>query len=62
MTIQFRDGEVVLRPGETFVVPKGLEHKPSASRECKIMLVESAGTINTGDVQSDLTAKHGVGV
>ncbi len=62
MTIHFRDGEVILRPGEMFVVPKGLEHKPFAKQECKIMLVESAGTINTGDVQTDLTAKDGVWV
>src|SRR5439155_20771939 len=60
MTISFRDGKVVLRSGEMFVVPKGLEHKPSANRECSIMLVESAGTVNTGDVQSDLTAKDGL--
>src|SRR5207237_3221483 len=43
LTIQFRDGEVVLGAGEMFVVPKGVEHKPSAARECKIMLVEPAG-------------------
>lgn len=62
MTIHFRDGEVILRLGEMFVVPKGLEHKPFANQECKIMLVESAGTINTGKVHSDRTAKDGVWV
>lgn len=62
MTIYFRDGEIIVRSGEMFVIPKGVEHKPSANRECKIMLVERAGTINTGDVQSDLTAKDGVWV
>jgi mannose-6-phosphate isomerase-like protein (cupin superfamily) len=62
MTIHFRDGEVVLRSGEMFVVPKGVEHKPSADRECRIMLVEPAGTINTGEVQSDLTAPDEVWV
>jgi len=62
MTIHLRDGEVILHPGEMFVVPKGLEHKPFANQECKIMLVESAGTINTGEVQSDLTANDGVWV
>jgi len=60
MTIHFRDGHVALRSGEMFVVPKGLEHKPFADRECKIMLVESAGTMNTGDVRSELTAEDGV--
>lgn len=45
-----------LRAGEMFVVPKGVEHKPSAPAECHIMLVELAGTVNTGDVVSDKTA------
>ena len=62
MTIHFRDGEVVLRSGEMFVIPKGMEHKPFAGRECKIMLVEPAGTINTGDAQSELTARDDVWV
>jgi mannose-6-phosphate isomerase-like protein (cupin superfamily) len=60
LTLHFRDGDLVLRSGEMFVVPRGVEHKPSADRECRIMLVEAVGTINTGDVQSDLTAKDGV--
>ncbi len=62
MTIHFRDGDVALRAGEMFVVRKGVEHKPSARRECKIMLVEPAGTINTGEVQSELTATDRVWV
>ncbi len=62
LTIHFRDGEVVLRSGEMFVIPRGVEHKPFARRECKMMLVEPAGTINTGDAQSELTAKDGVWV
>jgi mannose-6-phosphate isomerase-like protein (cupin superfamily) len=56
MTIRFRDGEVSLRAGEMFTVPKGVEHKPSAEAECRVMLVEPAGTVNTGDVLSDKTA------
>lgn len=60
MTIHFRDSEVRLSSGEMFVIPRGVEHKTSASRECKIMLVESAGTINTGEVRGDLTAQDGV--
>jgi mannose-6-phosphate isomerase-like protein (cupin superfamily) len=56
MTLHFRDGDVRLRAGEMFVVPKGVEHKPSASAECRVMLVEPAGTVNTGDVVSDRTA------
>jgi mannose-6-phosphate isomerase-like protein (cupin superfamily) len=60
MTIEFRDGKIGLKAGEIFVVPKGLEHKPRAEKECKIMLVEPAGTINTGDAGGDLTAKDNV--
>jgi mannose-6-phosphate isomerase-like protein (cupin superfamily) len=56
MTLHFRDGDVRLRAGEMFVVPKGVEHKPSAAAECRVMLVEAAGTVNTGDVVSDRTA------
>jgi mannose-6-phosphate isomerase-like protein (cupin superfamily) len=62
LTIHFRDGEVRLRAGEMFVVPRGVEHKPSAVSECRMMLVEPAGTINTGGVTSELTAKDGVWV
>jgi mannose-6-phosphate isomerase-like protein (cupin superfamily) len=57
MKIRFRDGEVALREGEMFIIPKGLEHNTFAEKECRIMLVERAGTINTGDAQSELTAQ-----
>lgn len=57
MKIRFRDGEVSLRSGEMFIIPRGLEHSTFAESECKIMLVERAGTINTGDTESDLTAQ-----
>ncbi len=60
MRIQFRDGQVTLRAGELFVVPKGLEHKPFAEHECKIMLVDPAGTLNTGDAGGDRTAEDNV--
>jgi mannose-6-phosphate isomerase-like protein (cupin superfamily) len=56
MTLHLRDGDVALRAGEMFVVPKGVEHKPSAPAECHVMLVELAGTVNTGDAVSDRTA------
>ena len=56
MTLHFRDGDVRLRTGEMFVVPKGVEHRPSAAAECCVMLVEPAGTVNTGDAVSDRTA------
>ena len=60
MSINLRDGRVELKAGEMFVVPKGMEHKPYAQEECKIMLVEPAGTTNTGDAGGDLTAEDNV--
>ena len=60
MDIQFRDGNVLLHEGEMFVVPKSVEHKPVAKNECHIMLVEPAGTINTGDVVNEKTAPNDV--
>jgi mannose-6-phosphate isomerase-like protein (cupin superfamily) len=62
MAIEFRDGRVDLRAGEMFVVPRGVEHKPTARRECKLMLVEPAGTRNTGDAGGELTAEDNVWV
>ena len=49
MTLKFRDGKVKLRQGEMCVVPKGVEHKPCADNECKILVVEPRGVIYTGD-------------
>ena len=60
LEIQFRDGSVVLNEGEMFVVPRGVEHKPVAEEECHIMLVEPAGTVNTGDVVDEKTAPNDV--
>lgn len=55
LEIQLRDGSVVLNEGEMYVVPKGMEHKPVAARECHILLVEPAGTMNTGDIVNERT-------
>ena len=55
MCIKFRDGKVELSKGEMFVVPKGVEHKPCAEEECKILVVEPTGVINTGDAGGELT-------
>jgi mannose-6-phosphate isomerase-like protein (cupin superfamily) len=49
LTIQLRDGEVQLGPGELYVVPKGVEHRPVANEEVHLLLIEPAGTPNTGD-------------
>ena len=55
LDIEFRDGNVRLESGEMFVVPKGVEHKPCAGEECKILVVEPRGVINTGDTGGELT-------
>lgn len=47
--IELRDRKVTLGPGELFVVPAGVEHRPVARREAHLMLIEPAGTPNTGD-------------
>ena len=60
MSIAFRNGEVELKAGEMYVVPKGAEHKPFAEKECKALLVEPAGTINTGNTESEMTAEDNV--
>tara|TARA_B100000029_G_scaffold498725_1_gene567978 strand:- start:627 stop:992 length:366 start_codon:yes stop_codon:yes gene_type:complete len=55
MILKFRDGDVPLSEGEMFVVPKGVEHKPCAKNECKILVIEPRGVINTGDEKNELT-------
>lgn len=56
MTIHFRDGDVAVRKGELFVIPRGVEHKTSARQECHAMLVERAGTVNTGEAGGEKAA------
>lgn len=60
LDIHFRDGVLTLNEGEMYVVPKGVEHKPVAQNECHILLVEPAGTVNTGEVVSEKTAPNDV--
>jgi mannose-6-phosphate isomerase-like protein (cupin superfamily) len=55
LTIHFRDGDVVLKPGEFLVVPKGVEHKPSADEEAHVVLLEPKTTLNTGNVRNEKT-------
>lgn len=58
MHIEFNDEIINLSEGELLVVPKGTKHRPFAHEEATIMLVEPRGVINTGDTNSDLTAKN----
>lgn len=60
LRIDFRDGSILLKAGELAVVPKGVEHKPYAAHEVKILLIEPRGVLNTGDSESDRTAPNDI--
>ncbi|HEY1932463.1 MAG TPA: cupin domain-containing protein [Acetobacteraceae bacterium] len=60
LRIDFRDGAVTLGPGEMFVVPKGVEHKPFAAREVRMLLIEPRGVPNTGDAGGERMAQNDV--
>ncbi len=60
LRIDFRDGAVTLQAGDLYVVPKGVEHKPYAEREVKMMLIEPRGVVNTGEQGGERTAENGV--
>ena len=57
LTIQLRDRNVELDEGELFVVPRGVEHRPRADEEASVLLIEPAGTTNTGDAGGPLTTE-----
>lgn len=56
LTIQLRDGDVQLGPGEVYVVPRGVEHCPKADDMVSMVLIEAEGTTNTGDAGGDRTS------
>lgn len=58
LRIELRDRVITLSRGELFVVPKGVEHRPVADSECAALLIEPRGLVNTGGVESDLTAPN----
>ena len=60
MEIEFRDGKVKISEGEMHVVPKGLEHKPYAEDECKILIIEPRGVVNTGESEGNLKAENDI--
>jgi mannose-6-phosphate isomerase-like protein (cupin superfamily) len=60
LRIDFRDGAVQVAAGEMFVVPKGVEHKPYAEHEVKLLLIEPRGVLNTGHEGGDRTAENDV--
>jgi mannose-6-phosphate isomerase-like protein (cupin superfamily) len=60
LRIDFRDGAVHVCAGEMFVVPRGVEHKPYAEHEVKLLLIEPRGVLNTGHAGGDRTADNDV--
>ena len=60
LRIDFRDGAVRIGSGEMFVVPKGVEHKPYAEKEVKLLLIEPRGVLNTGHEGGSRTAENDV--
>jgi mannose-6-phosphate isomerase-like protein (cupin superfamily) len=60
LRIDFRDGSVSISAGEMFVVPKGIEHKPYAREEVKLLLIEPRGVLNTGEEVSERTAQNDI--
>jgi mannose-6-phosphate isomerase-like protein (cupin superfamily) len=58
LVIQLRDRNITLEPGELFIVPRGVEHKPLADAEAHVLLFEPADTLNTGNVIDERTVHH----
>ena len=58
LVIRLRDGDVTLRPGQLFVVPRGVEHCPVAAGEVRAVLIEPVGVVNTGNAGGPLTAGY----
>lgn len=56
LTIQLRDGDVMLGPDDVFVVPAGVEHRPRADEDVEAVLFEPKGTVNTGDAGGEMTS------
>ena len=56
--MHLRDKVITINPGEFIIIPKGVEHKPVAREEAEIMLFEPAATLNTGNIENELTVKN----
>ena len=57
LTLQFRDGDVELEPGELLIVPRGVEHRPVCEQEVSVLLFEPASTLNTGNLRNERTVE-----
>ena len=60
MGIEFKDHTIFLNQGEMFIVNRTILHKPFAMNECKVLIIEPKGVINTGDVECDYTSENDV--
>ena len=60
MEIEFKDRTAELNDGEMIVIEKGVPHKPFASEECKVLVIEPRGVVNTGDTGGSLTAENDI--
>jgi mannose-6-phosphate isomerase-like protein (cupin superfamily) len=60
LTIELDDGDVVLGPGQLYVVPRGVPHRPRSAAAADVLLVEPSATVNTGDTPSHLTTERRV--
>ena len=60
LRIDLRDRAIHLGPGEMCVIPKGVEHKPFAAAEARVLLIEPRGVLNTGNQTSDRTARNDI--
>ncbi len=60
LRIDFKDGHVHISKGEMYVVPKGVEHKPYAEDEARVLLIEPRGVLNTGHEGGERTAENDV--
>ena len=58
LTIELKNEKLLLNKGEMVVIPKGVEHRPFADKECEIMLIEPKETVNTGNISNEMTAKN----
>lgn len=57
LKLEFRDKSIVINKNEFLIVPKGVEHRPVAECEVSVMLFEPVSTLNTGDVENELTKR-----
>lgn len=57
LRLEFQDGVVTLRPGELYIVPRGVEHRPVAEEEVHLLMFEPTSTLNTGNVRTSLTVE-----